>query len=328
MPIYLYWGEDDFAMQRSIAALRAQSLDPAWIDFNYSKVSPDQPDAVVQGLNLAMTPPFGAGSRLVWLADTTIAQRCPEDLLIELERTLPRLPEETVLLLTMTNKPDGRLKSTKLLQKHADIVEFSVIPPWNTEQLVQQVKRAAQEVEVKLTPGAIQLLVESIGNHSRQLYTELEKLKLFAGSSRQPIDETAVAQLITTSTQSSFELAKAIMQADTSKVLSLIRDLLGRNEAPLRIVATLVTYFRTRLWIKLMQEAGERDEREIARLAEVNNPKQVYFLQKEVRPIPLSALTQTLPILMELEFSLKFGASPLETLQTRAIELCQLYGRV
>lgn len=327
MPIYLYWGEDDFAMQRSIAVLRSQSLDPDWSDFNYTKLSPDQPDAVVQALNLAMTPPFGAGSRLVWLADTTLCQRCPEELLIELERTLPHLPEQTVLLLTMPNKPDGRLKSTKLLQKHADIVEFSVIPPWNTDQLAQQVRRAAQEVEVKLTSGAIQLLVESIGNHSRQLYTELEKLKLFAGTNRQPIDEAAVSQLVTSSTQSSFELAKAIIQADTGKALSLIRDLLGRNEAPLRIVATLVTYFRTRLWIKLMQESGERDEREIARLAEVNNPKQVYFLQKEVRLIPLTALTQTLPILMELEFSLKFGAGPLEALQTRAIELCQIYGR-
>ena len=100
MPIYLYWGEDEFALNRAVHALREQSVDASWADFNYSKITPEQPEAVIQGLNLAMTPPFGAGKRLVWLAETTLCQRCPEEMLIELERTLPQLPEETVLLLT------------------------------------------------------------------------------------------------------------------------------------------------------------------------------------------------------------------------------------
>ncbi len=72
-------------------------------------------------------------------------------------------------------------------------------------------------------------------------------------------------------------------------------------------------------------EAGERDDKEIARLAEVGNPKQIYFLQQEVRKIPLQSLQQTLPILLELEFGLKFGAEPLSLMQTKVIELCQLY---
>lgn len=312
-------------MNRAVTALRQQSLDPSWADFNYSKITPEQSDAIIQGLNLAMTPPFGAGHRLVWLAETTVCQRCPEDLLVELERTLPCLPEQTVLLLTSTNKPDGRLKSTKLLQKYAEIREFSPISPWKTDQLTQQVRQAAQEVGIKLTEGAVQLLAESVGNQSRQLYTELEKLNLYASDSQQPLDEAAVSRLVTTLTQSSLQLATAILAGETARALSLVQDLINRNEPALRIVQTLVGYFRTRLWVKLMMEARERDEREIARLAEVNNPKQIYFLQKEVKSIALNSFLQTLPVLLELEFSLKMGADPLETLQTKAIELCQLY---
>lgn len=312
-------------MNRAVTALRQQSLDPSWADFNYSKITPEQSDAIIQGLNLAMTPPFGAGHRLVWLAETTVCQRCPEDLLVELERTLPCLPEQTVLLLTSTNKPDGRLKSTKLLQKYAEIREFSPISPWKTDQLTQQVRQAAQEVGIQLTEGAVQLLAESVGNQSRQLYTELEKLNLYASDSQQPLDEAAVSRLVTTLTQSSLQLATAILAGETARALSLVQDLINRNEPALRIVQTLVGYFRTRLWVKLMMEARERDEREIARLAEVNNPKQIYFLQKEVKSIALDSFLQTLPILLELEFSLKMGADPLETLQTKAIELCQLY---
>lgn len=327
MPIHLYWGEDEFAMNRAVLSLRQQTLDPDWSDFNYSKLGTDQADSVIEGLTLAMTPPFGSGKRLVWLAETTLCQRCSEDLLSELEQTLPRLPDETVLLLTTTSKPDGRLKSTKLLQKYADIQEFSALPPWKTDLIAQQVRRAAQEVGVKLTNDAIDLLVESVGNHSRQLYTELEKLRLYAGSSTRPLDQTVVASLITTSTQSSLQLAKAICQGETAQALHLIQDLLNRNEPALRIVATLVNYFRTRLWVKLLVEANERDEREIARLAEVNNPKQIYHLKQEIRSVPLSAFLQTLPILLELEFRLKYGADALEILQVKAIELCQLYRR-
>lgn len=134
-----------------------------------------------------------------------------------------------------------------------------------------------------------------------------------------------MSRLVTTLTQSSLQLATAILAGETARALSLVQDLINRNEPVLRIVQTLVGYFRTRLWVKLMMEARERDEREIARLAEVNNPKQIYFLQKEVKSIALNSFLQTLPVLLELEFSLKMGADPLETLQTKAIELCQLY---
>jgi len=325
MPVYLYWGEDDFALQRAAKALRDQVLDPNWASFNLDKIPPEQPDAVLQALNQAMTMPFGAGSRFVWLVDTPLCQRCSEELLAELERTLPVIPDATVLLLTTANKPDGRIKSTKLLQRHAEIREFSPIPPWKTDLLMQQTRQAAQEVGVKLTADAIDRLVEAVGNHSRQLYTELEKLKLYAASPQTAIDAAAVDQLVTTSTQSSLQLAAAIRQGDTARTLTLLEDLFRQNESPLRIVATLITQFRLWLWIKLMVESGERDERAIAQAAEVGNAKRIYFLQQEVRSVPLDRLLQTLPLLLELEVGLKQGAEAVSLMQTKAIELCQLF---
>ena len=330
MPVYLFWGDDDFALGRAVGTLRDRSLDPDWASFNSDKLLPDQPDAVVQALNLAMTPPFGAGQRFVWLAETTLCQRCPEEILSELTQTLPSLPETTVLLLTTSSKPDGRLKSTKILQQKAEVREFANVPPWKTDLLIQQVRKAAQEVGVKLTNGAVQLLAESVGNQSRQLYMELEKLSLFGGNTlggdtQKPLGEAAVLALVTTSTQNSLQLATALRQGNTSRSLTLIHDLIQQNEAPLRIVATLVGQFRLWLWVKLMLEAGERDEKEIARAAEVSNPKRIYFLQQEVRPLALASLERSLSILLELEFGLKQGAEPLALLQTKAIELCLLF---
>jgi DNA polymerase-3 subunit delta len=324
MTIYLYWGEDDFALTQAIKQLRESVLDPNWSSFNYDKIFNDAPNAVVQGLNQVMTAPFGMGGRLVWLVETTVCQQCPETLLSELERTLPKIPEQSVLLLTSRNRPDGRLKSTKLLQKYAHIREFSLIPPWKTEQLVQQVQSMSQDVGVKLNIAAAELLAESVGNNTRQLVNELEKLRLFAGDAKKPLDEATVAMLVTANSQNSLQLATAILHRDGATALELVQDLINKNEPALKIVATLVGQFRTWLWVKLMVSEGERDPKAIASAAQISNPKRVYFLIKDVQPLSLIQLTSALRLLLELEVSLKKGAEPLSTLQTKVIELCQI----
>jgi len=92
MPIYLFWGEDDFAMEQAIAQLQGEVLDPNWSAFNSETIAGDQADGVIEGLNQAMTPPFGMGGRFVWLANTNVCQQCSESLLKELQRTLPQIP--------------------------------------------------------------------------------------------------------------------------------------------------------------------------------------------------------------------------------------------
>jgi DNA polymerase-3 subunit delta len=327
MAIYFYWGEDSFALAQAVKALQQRTLDPDWESFNCDRIAPEQANAVTQALNQAMTPPFGTGGRFVWLMDTTLAQRCPEDVLSDLDRTLPLIPETTTLLLTSSSKPDGRLKSTKLLQKHAKIQEFSPIPPWKTELIAQQVQQVAQEVGVKLSQGAIDYLVEAVGNNTRQLCSELEKVRLFAGDSKKPLPVAAIAPLITASTQNALKLLVAIRQGQTDKALELVADLMRQNEPALRIVSTLVGQFRLRLWIKLMLETGERDDSVIAKAADLNNPRQLYFLKQELSAVSLSQLQAALPILLELEFSLKRSADEVLILQTKVIELCQIFRR-
>jgi DNA polymerase-3 subunit delta len=159
------------------------------------------------------------------------------------------------------------------------------------------------------------------------LYAELEKLKTYAAQSEQPLGEKVVRELVTSNTTTSLQLANAIRTGKTSQTLTLLNDLFNRNEPPLKIIATLVTQFRTWLWVKLMVVEGERDINAIATAASVGNPKRVYVLQKEVRPLSLKKLQHTLPFLLDLEAALKQGNPELMTLQTRIIVLSQLYAK-
>ena len=324
MPIYLYWGEDEFAIAKALQQLQQDVLDSNWIQFNYQKISGDQPDGIIEALNGAMTPAFGMGKRLVWLAETTICQSCSDEVLAELERTLPVIGANSFLLLTTAKKPDGRSKATKLLQKYAQIREFSLIPSWKSEELLQRVQQVSKEIGVHLTHDAATMLAESVGNDTRLLWNELEKLRLYAGTNQKPLDADTVSALVISNTQNSLQLAAAIRSADPVRALKLVTDLLNRNEPALKIVATLVGQFRTWATVKLMIESGERDEKTIAVAAEVGNPKRVYFLRKEVQSLSSKKLLALIPVLLDLEVSLKQGADPLSTLQTKVIELCRI----
>ena len=257
--------------------------------------------------------------------NTPILQQCSQDIQKNLERTLPQLPDTSVLLLTSRKKPDQRLKSTKLLKKLAQFQEFSPIPPWKTDLLIRRVREVARSLDIAIAPAAAERLAEAVGNNTRQLVTELEKLKLFVGE--QQVGVAAVEALVTTTTQTSLQLAKTILQGDTATALSLVDDLIARNEVPIVISATLIGQFRTWLWVKLMIELRERDEKAIAQAAEVGNPKRIYFLRQEVSRISLAQLEQTLPILLGLETQLKSGGDAIATLQMKVIELCRVCRR-
>lgn len=189
----------------------------------------------------------------------------------------------------------------------------------------QRVQQGVREVGIRLTPDAIAALTEAVGNDTRQLYNELEKLRLYSGNSATVVEATALAALVQSNTQNSLKLASAIIAGHTAEALTLVTDLLARNEPALRIMATLVGQFRTWLWVKLMMEMGVRDEREIAQAAEVGNPKRIYFLRKEVEAVSLMSLGQTLPQLLEFEMRLKRGREETATLQTTVITLCNLF---
>ena len=329
MPIYYFWGDDEFRLKKAVAALRDRALDSDWASFNYDRIPPESSDAPIRALNQAMTPPFGVGKRFVLLADTTLGQRCPEEVMSEMARTLPLVPETTILLFTSAGKPDGRLKSTKLIKKYAEVKAFAAIAPWQTDQILSQVKRVAQEIGLQLKPQSAALLAEAVGGDTRRLYNELEKLSLYWSTNGKiksdPLPPEIVTRLVTVSTQTSFQLSEALIAGKTEQALSLVSDLLANNEHALRIVATLVGQFRRWMWVSLMESEGERDVRVIAKVAEINNPKRVYILQKQVRGRSPAQLEKALSLLLDLEFSLKRGAPDEITLQTKMIEIAACF---
>ena len=219
MPVHLFWGEDEFLLIREVTQLRARSIDPQWQNFNYTEYPPNSKDSIPQALADIITPPFGNGGRLVYLPSSSLLGVCPKEMLQQLESVLPNIPKTNVLLITSQSKPDSRNKSVKLLLSHARVKEFLLIPPWQTDALIKQVRAIAAVVGVSVTLDACQLLVESVGNNTRLLHTELEKLKLYANG--KIIDADAVKALISPNATNSLQLATAIVCGNVAAALVL-----------------------------------------------------------------------------------------------------------
>lgn len=328
MPIYYYWGEDDYRLLQAVQTLRQRVVHPDWRAFNDDHLTGD---AFTTVLNQALTPVFGLGERLVWWENTPITQQCPPERLAELERTLHHLPSSTHLLFTSDHKPDGRLASTKLLKQLGTIQEFPLIPPWDQDALQTQVKDMAAQQGLTLEESALELLAAAVGSDSRRLAMELEKISLWISDQHlppnTPIRTEQIRQVVTGSQANALQLATALRHGETEKALTLLQTLWDLNEPALKLVAVVVGQFRTWLWVKLLTKQKVKDTQVIAQRAEISNPKRVYFLQKEVAGIPSAHLLQSLDLLLQLEWDLKRGRSERESWQSTCIRIAALCGR-
>ena len=152
------------------------------------------------------------------------------------------------------------------------------------------------------------------------MFSELNKLRVYANGLT--VNADMVKELVVNNAANSLQLAAAIRIGKVGKTLELIENLINCNEPALRIVSTLVTTFRTWLIVKLMIAAGEKDDSAIAYLADIKNPKRLYFLRLDVANVPVSRLQNAMAVLLELELMLKNSGDEKSALETQIIKLC------
>ncbi|MCP9859709.1 MULTISPECIES: DNA polymerase III subunit delta [unclassified Cyanobium] len=310
MPIHLYWGDDEAARQRALAAQIEALVDPAWATINLSRLDGGDPGQAAQALEEARTAPFGAGARVVVLQRSPFCQACPAELAAQLEAALELIPADGHLFLVSEGKPDARLRTTKRLRAVAEERSFTLPPIWDGAGQIERVESAARERGLALAPAAAEALAEAIGSDGLRLASELEKLALHTGSAAGPITAEAVAALIGGQVTSSLAVGDALLAQRPAEAIALVEALLEANEPALRIVAALASQIRGWLWVCLLERSGEQDVAVIAKAAGIGNPKRIYVMRKQIRGRSPEQLLALLRRLLDVEAALKRGADP------------------
>jgi DNA polymerase-3 subunit delta len=318
MPIHLLWGDDEAARNRAVEALVQSQLDPAWASLNLSRLDGHDTGQAAQALEVARTPPFGSGSRVVVLQRSPFCSQCPADLAENFEAALAQVADGCHLLLISSGKPDARLRTTKAVQKlvkagQASEQSFALPAIWDGAGQVELVARTARELGLQLAPAAAEALAEAIGSDSARLASELEKLGLYAAASPQgrgTISLAAVQALVGGQSTSALAVGDALLAGKPADAIALVDALLAANEPGLRIVASLTSQMRGWLWVALLERKGESDVAVIARAAGIGNPKRIYVMRKQIRGKPPALFLRLLGQLLEVEADLKRGADP------------------
>jgi len=221
MPIHLFWGDDIGAIDRSLNAFINQAIDPNWISINLSRLDGQNHAQALQSLEEVRTPPFGSGHRVIILNKSPFFNGCSSELSSQFESVLDLIPQTSHLLLISQNKPDGRLKTTKLINeliknKKAFEKKFLLPAIWDEIGQKQLIQRTANEMNIEIEEKAIYSLVEAIGSDSKRLVRELEKLFLLeeAKSKKQNVKKLIISQ----------ETVNELCQGITSTLLFLKKN--------------------------------------------------------------------------------------------------------
>ena len=327
MPIHLIWGDDYEACNREIEGIIQTVLDPSWKSFNYSQIDGTDPKQNLRALEEVQSAPLGNGGRIVLVRRSPFCNGCSIELANKLEQVIKIIPDNTHLILNNSNKPDKRLKTTKLIEKSIQSNTFSkqksvLLPlPWDINGQRDLVKNILSKLNLKMNHETIDLIVESIGNDSSLINTELQKLSLFSDSinekfnTNEPreISKELVKKLIQNNSTNALEIANLLLQGERIKALNKIQNLIKNGEPALRLITTLINQSRGWLWVHLLDSEGNQDVKEIAKLAGIANPKRIFVIRKQIQGKSFEALLELMKKLLKIEASVKSGTNPIDS---------------
>jgi DNA polymerase-3 subunit delta len=253
-PLYLFFGEEEFLMQRALARLEAALTDrygdpPVRVTREAGEVEPGEFLAEAREATL-----WGPGQLLVLRRVEHYGAPALKAFNDYLDHPAAR---SWVVLLGKGLKARDLAKVpvwSRLQREEAALGFFRL----KEGELLQWLTQEAQAQGKTLTPAAAQRLVEIAGDNLAELSRELEKLVLFAGGEI-ALTPALVGQLASHSrTYSIFALVDALGAAGAHQRLAALDHLLDLGEPPAKVLGMLARQIR--LLIRVRETGGDSPE--------------------------------------------------------------------
>lgn len=213
------------------------------------------------------------------------------------------LPKSTVLVLVDKNLSKTNLL-LKMLAPAAEVVECKPIdlksgelPNW----IVSRVKANKGEI----SPKAVRLLVDLIGNDLWILSNEVDKLCIHAGEKR--IEEADIGLLVSNAREANvFHMVDAVVQRRRDVAWRLLHQLMDEGAAPPYLLHMIISEFR--LMIQVKQQSGQGlSARAIGNNIGESKDWKVEKLMRYTGRYSLSKLEDIYRQLLETDVSIKTG---------------------
>jgi len=228
-PIYWLEGEEPYFIDKLINYAEHSILTESEAAFNLTVFYGRDADWA-SVVNASRRYPMFAERQVVLLKE---AQHMKD--IDKLETYIANPLSSTVFVVALKDKKvDGRTNLSKLLKKNAEVFQSKKI---FESQLPEWVRDMIASKGYQVTPQALQLLIDNIGNDLSRLENEVEKVGLNLGNTKM-IDENAIEKYVGISKEfNAFELQAAIGKKDLAKAIRIIQYFNANpRAAPIQLV--------------------------------------------------------------------------------------------
>ena len=241
-PVYLFYGESEFQLEKVLGTIRETLIPEDLRDFNQHIFYGDEkglaPAAIV---DTASSYPFMSNKRLIIVRRTeALSEAVTEALIPYVER-----PLESTCLIFVSSRPDFRKRFYRGIKERGASVHFKRL---QDREVVPWIRATAQDMGLHMGREACSCLQQIVGNRLRDLYSELEKLHLRYGDAavgEEQVQELAISSRMFTI----FELMDEISNRQGGRALSVLNRFLEEEGegATLRVMGMLTRQIRL-LW--------------------------------------------------------------------------------
>lgn len=301
--IYVIAGEDEPLVNAQCRVLLDELIEPSQRAVGLFDANPKEV-GICEVLDELRTLPFLSDKRVVLIrgADTFISNNREV-----LEGYFDNPCSTGILVLTVENW-DERTRLAKKLPNVGKLIKVIQPKVW---QLPGRLIQYAHEAHNKnLSKEAAGLLVELAGDELPQLYSEVDKLALYADKEK-IIDVKHIEALIGHNRiYGAFSVIDACLQGDVPKGIGRLRNMFAEDRSTeYTVVGAFAYHFRRMFNAKILLEGGYSPF-DIAKRLQVWGNREAFFTQ--VRKISLEQIGSALQKLAAIDYAIKTGQTKAE----------------
>lgn len=315
LPLYLFFGEEEFLIEEAVDLIFKAVVDPAAKDFNYNLIY-CRDTAASEVVNLAQTLPFLCEKRLIIAKDIDAFKAA------DVEELLPYLNDPSPNTCLVLVSHEGRYEKKSVIsavEAHGMVTRFF---PLLEREIIAWIEAWAKTQGLSLQRDAAQYLWQIIGNDLQKIKNELEKLALYIKEKKTIGCDDVKAAVGDFREYTSFDLAAAVGTKDREKAFMILSRLIQEGEQPVGLLGGIAWHFRRLLRAKAMEERGIGYE-------EIKNKLKVIFHQsalfhEQMRRFSLTELRMAFHAMLEADRALKSsGISGRLVLERMILRLCE-----
>ncbi len=210
-------------------------------------------------------------------------------------------PSDNTLVLLSEKELDKRKKSTKVI---IGKTKYRELFSYNISNVIKENLDG-----FKMSPMALNLLINYCSNNINRIENELEKLKIYKSEEKE-INAEDVEKLVKKSLDSTiFDLIDKINQNDKDGIFKIYNELVEEGETEEKIMYTIANHYR--LLFQISEKTKIYSDDEIIKSYKMH-PYRLTKLKEQTSIVPQSEILRILKRLSEIDIEIKKGEADIK----------------